>query len=49
MYCDKQATIFIANNHDFHEHTKDIEIDCHFIQDLLMRKQIVIPHIRSNN
>ena len=37
-YCDNQATIFIANNLVFYEHTKHIEIDYHFIQHLLVKK-----------
>ena len=47
MYCHNQATIFIANNPVFHERTKYIEVDCHFNRDLLMKKQIVTPFVRS--
>lgn len=36
MYCDNQAAIFIANNPVFHERTKHIEVNCHFIRDLLL-------------
>jgi hypothetical protein len=49
MFCDNQAAIFIANNHVFHERTKHIKVDCHFIRDLLMRQQIVTPYLHSNN
>ena len=49
MYCDNQTAISIANNLVFHECTKHIVFDCHFIRDLLMKKQIVTTFVCSDD
>ena len=30
-FCDNEASIFISDDSILHEHTKYIEVDCHFI------------------
>jgi len=36
MYCDNQTAIYIANNLIFNERTNHIEVNCHFIRDIVM-------------
>ena len=49
MHCDNHAAIFIAGNLTFHERTKDIEIDCHFICDKVLMGVISTPHVSSSD
>lgn len=40
MYCENQMVIYIAQKILYHEMTKNIEVDCHFIGDMVLAKRI---------
>ena len=49
MYCDNQTTIYITNNPTFHERTKHIEVDCHYVREIVMNGIITTPYTKSPN
>jgi len=49
VYCDSQSALHIARNPVFHERTKHIEVDCHFVRNLLQAGLISLHHIGSDN
>ncbi|XP_019052161.1 PREDICTED: uncharacterized protein LOC104591226 isoform X1 [Nelumbo nucifera] len=48
LYANNTNTIKIASNPVFYERTKHIEVDCHFIRDLLVVGSISLPHVASH-
>ena len=49
MYYDNQTAIYIANNLTFYERTKHIEVDCHYIREMVMQGVISIPYTKSSD
>nr|GEX66984.1 ribonuclease H-like domain-containing protein [Tanacetum cinerariifolium] len=47
VYCDNVSAVYLSSNPVQHQRTKHIEIDIHFVQDLVAAGQVRVLHVPS--
>ena len=49
LICDNQTALHIGSNPVFHERTKHIEVDCHFIREKIVSRCVATSFVNSND
>lgn len=48
LICDNQTMLYIVSNLVFHERAKHIELECHFVRDMALSREIITDFVGSN-